>query len=442
MSNHSSCKRYFGTDGIRGIYGEELTDGLAMLVGNKLGMSAKGGLVVVGRDTRVSGNNLARAVCEGALAAGADVMDMGVVPTPCVAFVTACRNATFGVMISASHNPPAYNGIKIFGNDGKKLSESKEIEVEKHIAEAKLYYAQYRGNTVGSDDAFACYDKMFRSACKLDGLNIVLDCANGAAGAVAPELFRRAGACVYVVNDSSDGRLINAGCGALHPDAVAKEVLRTGADMGFSFDGDADRVIAVDENGKVVDGDMIIYILARRLKSQGRLPHDTVVGTIHTNMGVEAALGSLGISLVRTDVGDHNVIEKMCEEGLSVGGEQSGHIILREFSQTGDGMLAGAVLANAVRASGGKLSALNDCRPFPQVNAEIVTAEKEKIVCDKRLRDYVRTIEDMLGERGRIMLRPSGTEKKIRIMAESEDGFLAGFAARSIELFIRSNYSL
>ncbi len=176
-----------------------------MLVGNKLGMSAKGGLVVVGRVRRGRGTRLAGAGGEGGLAGGADVMDMGVGPSPCVAFVTACRNATFGVMISASHNPPAYNGIKIFGNDGKKLSESKEIEVEKHIAEAKLYYAQYRGNTVGSDDAFACYDKMFRSACKLDGLNIVLDCANGAAGAVAPELSAaRVPACLSSTTRPTD----------------------------------------------------------------------------------------------------------------------------------------------------------------------------------------------------------------------------------------------
>lgn len=218
--------------------------------------------------------------------------------------------------------------------------------------------------------------------------------------------------------------------------------MRRGADIGLCFDGDADRVIAADENGKTVDGDMTIYILARKMKAEGRLPCSAAVGTLHTNMGVEAGLAKLGIDLVRTDIGDHNVIRCMCEAGLALGGEQSGHIILSEFLPTGDGVFAGARLAHVLKESGKKLSELADCQVFPQRNAEVATRHKEKIARDKTLLRYVAAIEDMLGGSGRIMLRPSGTEKKLRIMAESRDAFLADFAARSIELFIRTQFEL
>lgn len=442
MQNQNSAKRYFGTDGIRGVYGEDLTDGLAMLVGNSLGHSAKGGLVVVGRDNRTSGENLSRALGEGVLAASGNVLDVGIVPTPCVAYVTANTGAAFGVMLSASHNPARYNGIKIFGADGKKLGREQEITIEKHISEAKLCYAHTRGNVLPVAGAIDCYGEMLRSVGRLDGLKIVLDCANGAATDFAPTVFSSLGADVVTTGNSRDGNLINDGCGALHPEKLCREVVRNNADMGLCFDGDADRVIACDEKGNVVNGDQIIFILARALKTADALPFSTVVGTLHTNMGVEADLKNLGIDLVRTDIGDHNVIRRMCDAGLSLGGEQSGHIILRDFSQTGDGILAGAFLARKVKESGKPLSALNDCNLYPQSNTEIITCNKEKIARDKTLLRYVETVEDMLGDSGRVMLRPSGTESKLRIMAESKDDFLARFAARSIELFIRNNYEL
>lgn len=440
-ASQNHCK-YFGTDGIRGVYGESLTDGLAMLTGNSLGLSAKGGTVIIGRDNRLSGENLSRALAEGVLAAHGKVADLGVVPTPCVAFAAAHSDAAFGVMLSASHNPPKYNGIKIFGADGKKLSAARERTVERHIAEAKLTYTQSRGECYAAPDAVSAYADSVCSCGRLDGLKIVLDCANGAASSLAPLIFSRMGAQVIAINTSADGALINENCGALHPETAAREVLRSGADMGLSFDGDADRVIAVDNKGGIVDGDLILYVLARRLKADGALPKLCVAGTLHTNMGIEAGLNASDISLVRTDIGDHNVIKRMCDDGLALGGEQSGHIILRAFSDTGDGILAGAFLADTVRCSGRTLAELADCAPYPQININIQTRNKDKIARDKGLLRYAALVSDMLGADGRVMLRPSGTENKFRIMTESSDGFLAKFAAHNIEMFIRANFDL
>ncbi len=443
MSTQNGTKnRYFGTDGIRGVYGESLTDSTALLVGGSLGLSSKGGTVVVGRDNRLSGESLARALAEGVLAAGGNVLDLGVVTTPCVAYLTAEKGAFAGAMISASHNPPAYNGIKIFAADGRKLPADREAEIETRIAEASLTCAKTRGKMLSSRGATELYADKVKSAGRLDGLKIVLDCANGAAAAYAPRIFADMGAEVVALNTSSDGNLINDGCGALHPEVVAAEVVRQGADMGFSFDGDADRVIAADEKGNIVDGDKIIYILARMLKARGELPFSTVVGTLHTNMGAEAALAEEGISLVRTDIGDHNVVARMCADGYTLGGEQSGHIIIGKYLDTGDGVLAGAVLARTALDAGKPLSQLADFAIYPQVNVNIRTARKDEIARSPLLADYAEAVRGMLADSGRIMLRGSGTENKLRIMAESRDPFLAAYAARSIEMFIRTNFTL
>ena len=351
MQNEKGTPVRFGTDGIRGVYGEELTDGLAMLVGNSLGIFSGKGTVVVGRDTRTSGENLARALAEGALAAGCNVVDLGVVTTPCVAFVTRETGANFGVMVSASHNPPRYNGIKLFAGDGRKLSREKEAAVERHIAEAKLSYAEFRGEKLPSCGMKEHYIDAVCARGNLSGVHVVLDTANGAAGELAPEIFSRMGARVDALFTSDDGELINENCGALHPEILANEVVKRGADMGLCFDGDADRVIAADEKGDIVNGDKIIYILARALAADDRLPLSAVVGTLHTNMGVEAGLNGLGIELVRTDIGDHNVIRCMCDAGIMLGGEQSGHIILGDFLPTGDGVGARACHATQRIAS-------------------------------------------------------------------------------------------
>lgn len=443
MSTSNGTKnKYFGTDGIRGVYGETLTDSIALLVGGSLGASSEGGTVVVGRDNRTSGESLARALAEGVLAAGGNVLDLGVVTTPCVACLTAAKGAFAGAMISASHNPPSYNGIKIFGADGRKLSAVREEEIEARVSEAALACAETRGRMLPSEGAVALYADKVKSAGRLDGLKIVLDCANGAAAAYAPAIFADMGAEVVALNTSRDGNLINDGCGALFPEVIAAEVVRRGADMGFSFDGDADRVIAADEKGNIVDGDKIIYVLARMLKARGELPFSTVVGTLHTNMGAEAALAAHGIKLVRTDIGDHNVVARMCAEGFTLGGEQSGHIIIGKYLDTGDGVLAGAVLAKTVLDAGKPLSELADCEIYPQVNVNVRTAKKDEIVRDPALLRYAEAVKGMLSDSGRLMLRGSGTENKLRIMAESKDPFLAAYAARSIEMFIRTNFTL
>lgn len=443
MSTSNGTKnKYFGTDGIRGVYGETLTDSIALLVGGSLGASSEGGTVVVGRDNRTSGESLARALAEGVLAAGGNVLDLGVVTTPCVACLTAAKGAFAGAMISASHNPPSYNGIKIFGADGRKLSADREEEIEARLSEAALACAETRGRMLPAEGAVALYADKVKSAGRLDGLKIVLDCANGAAAAYAPAIFADMGAEVVALNTSRDGNLINDDCGALFPEVIAAEVVRRGADMGFSFDGDADRVIAADEKGNIVDGDKIIYVLARMLKTRGELPFSTVVGTLHTNMGAEAALASHGIKLVRTDIGDHNVVAKMCAEGFTLGGEQSGHIIIGKYLDTGDGVLAGAVLAKTVLDAGKPLSELADCEIYPQVNVNVRTAKKDEIVRAPALLKYAEAVKGMLSDSGRLMLRGSGTENKLRIMAESKDPFLAAYAARSIEMFIRTNFTL
>lgn len=436
-------KRYFGTDGIRGVYGEDLTDGLAMLAGNSLGMSAKGGVVVIGRDTRPSGEELARAIAEGALAAGGNVIDLGIATTPCVAFVTRFIGASSGVMVSASHNPPRYNGIKVFGGDGRKLSSAEETVIEAHIADQKPNYAPTRGSVLPSDGLKEAYiSNICGRIGRLDGLKVVLDCADGGGSETAPEVFERLGADVRALYCSREGAHINEGRGALHPEVAAREVLRTGASLGLSFDGDADRVIACDENGETVNGDGILFVLACTMKKRGSLPLSAAVGTLHTNLGAERALAERGIALVRTDIGDHNVTRCMSENGYSLGGEQSGHIILGDFLPTGDGVYAGAALAAVMLREGRPLSSLAAYPVYPQRNADILTARKREIATDSSLLRYVAAVEGIMGEGGRVMLRPSGTEPKLRIMTESKDPFLADFAARSIDLFIRTHYEL
>ena len=433
----------FGTDGIRGVYGEGLTDGAAMLVGNSLGAAAEGGTIVIGRDTRTSGSNLARSLAEGAAAAGATVADLGIVTTPCVAYAARESGASAGVMISASHNPARYNGIKVFDGEGKKLSRERERLIEEHIARGVMTYAKKRGEVLPSPALAESYlSAVLGRTGRLSGLNVVLDCACGSACAVAPALFRAAGAEVHTLFSSPDGEHINDGCGALHPEVVAEETVRLGADLGLSFDGDADRVIACDEKGNIVDGDKILFVLAPDRLQKGTLPCRAVVGTVLTNLGAEEALAKIGISLVRTDVGDHNVTRCMCENGLLLGSEQSGHVIVGDFLPTGDGIFAGAALAAVMKEKGEPLSRLADIRLFPQISTEVTTEKKTAICADRRLADYISAVTDMLGGTGRVLVRPSGTEPKIRIMTECRDPFLAAFAARSIEMFLRTAFPL
>ena len=271
----------------------------------------------------------------------------------------------------------------------------------------------------------------------MKGLKIVLDCSNGAISKTAKGIFDRLGADCIAYNTEEDGHKINDGCGALYPEFIVSKVLENKADIGLCFDGDADRVIAVDNKGKKVDGDSIIYIIGRELKEQGRLTNNAVVGTLHTNMGVEKSLAKLGIRLERTDIGDHFVVERMLKEDLLVGGEQSGHIILREFSNTGDGVLAGLYLSKLIKEKGIALSDLDDSVHYPQENINIITDKKKEIMASQEVKDFAEQIKQELGDKGRILLRASGTEPKIRVMAECEDKELAHTFAQKMEKFIK-----
>lgn len=436
-------KKYFGTDGIRGVFGKDLTEKIAFLCGNRLGYSSDKGTIVVGRDNRPSGELLVKALKEGIIASGANVIDLGVVTTPNVAFTTVNNKANYGVVITASHNPYQYNGIKVFDYNGRKLSNIEEIEIEKHISEEKVIESEMKGNVIDGTSYVQEYiDDLCNLIGSLKGLKIVLDCSNGAISKTAEKIFTKLNADVVVYNTNLDGHFINEGCGALHPEFIKSKVLEHKANIGLCFDGDADRVIAVDENAQLVNGDSIIYIIGNYLKDEGRLNENKVVGTLHTNMGVEKSLEEKGIKLERTDIGDHFVVERMLKENLLVGGEQSGHIILREFSNTGDGVLAGLYLSKLMKIKNMPISKMNDCMQYPQENINIVTELKKDIMKDKEVLDFVANVEKEIEGKGRILFRASGTEPKIRIMAEAESVELAKDSAKKIEKYIRQKYSI
>ncbi len=436
-------KKYFGTDGIRGEYGKELTDEIAYMVGNFLGYSSAGGKVVVGRDTRPSGKKLSEQLIKGATDAGANVVDMGITSTPSVAFVTSHIGANYGIVITASHNPSKYNGIKIFNYDGRKLTDIEEVEIETHIDNNSPVLAEVKGV---SENGSAYLNEYLVDLSdligSLKGLKVVLDCSNGATSNYAPALFEKLGATVYSYNDSGNGEIINDGCGALYPEFAAAKVKETGADVGFAFDGDADRLIAVNNKGEVVDGDSIVYMIAKNLKEKDNLPGNKVVCTVMSNLGVEQCLSKLGISMERTGVGDHYVMEAMLRGGYLVGGENSGHIILREFSNTGDGLLAGLYLCKLMQETGKNISELDDSVHYPQIMVNLITQNKKQIMSDPKVNDFIEGIQKDLGVKGRVLLRASGTEPKIRIMAECFDRDLANETVDKIRTFIEENYIL
>lgn len=403
---------YFGTDGIRGVANREITPDLAFRCGNALA-AVGAGKIVVGRDTRRSGDALAAALAAGALSGGCDVIYAGVAPTPGVAFLASAAGC-FGVVISASHNPAAFNGIKIFSEKGVKLSDAQEEIIERHMAAPSLADACGCGSMSFMRSADSYTDFLVSSAAeRLDGLKIVLDCANGATCETAVNVFGALGAEVFALGVSPDGENINDGCGSLHPSAAAEAVVRLGADAAFCFDGDGDRVIAVDENGRVVDGDMLLYILAAAGKKKGK-DVGVVVGTSHTNMGVEKALDGIGVRLLRADIGDKYVREMMEQSGAALGGEQSGHIIMKDFCGTGDGVLTAVAVSGLIKHK--RLSLLADAKLYPQVNLDIVVADKMMVINHEELWKTAAEIGRETG--GRILVRASGTEPKIRIMAE------------------------
>lgn len=423
----------FGTDGIRGVAGKELTARTAFALGNALCRLRRAPRVVLGRDTRTSSDTLALALAAGVTAGGGQVLDGGVLPTAAVSFFVLREGADFGAVVSASHNPPEYNGLKLFGADGCKPGEEVEARAERWLDAYAFAPALACGSCRPLPNRGAYLKHLVGAGAPLAGKTVVLDCAYGAASAFAPRAFRKLGARVVALCCGQNGRRINVGCGALHPARLCRAVRAAGADAGFSYDGDADRVIACDERGKIVDGDKIVCILARALQARGRLRGGVVVGTAHTNTGVERALAKSGIRLLRADIGDKYVAAAMRRAGAAVGGEQSGHVILSDHAATGDGILTSIALAGLL--AGAKLSQLAAIPLLPQINRSVRVRDKVRVLGGERVRAAI--ARESAGVQ-RLVVRASGTEPVVRIFAEADSRRAAAAAAARIEAEIRA----
>ncbi|MFL6239914.1 MAG: phosphoglucosamine mutase [Actinomycetes bacterium] len=415
--------RLFGTDGVRGVAGVDLTTDLARSLATAAAVVLKPRRAVVGRDTRPSGPDLEAAIVDGLTRAGVDVDVAGVVPTPAVAYLVT-QGLEMGVMISASHNPAPDNGIKFFESAGNKLDDAVEDEIELLLQQPLPAAAQPGRATRLHDGAVTSYvDHLIGTVPRrLTGLRAVVDCANGSAGAVAADAYGGAGADVTLINAESDGRRINDACGATHIAALQSAVTAHGADVGLAHDGDADRCIAVDARGQVVDGDAILAVLTMALHEQGRLANNAVVTTVMTNLGFKQAMASHGISVFETPVGDRYVLERMRAEGVVVGGEQSGHIVLSEHATTGDGILTGLQLLACVAESGRTLEELAAVMTrLPQVLVAVRVQDKVAAMSAPDVAGAIAAAERELREAGRVLVRPSGTEPVIRVMIEADD---------------------
>jgi phosphoglucosamine mutase len=425
-------RKFFGTDGIRGTTNvEPMTAQTALCVGMAAGAHFLRGdhrhRVVIGKDTRLSGYMMESAMVAGFTSVGMDVVLLGPMPTPAVAMLTRSMRADLGVMISASHNPFADNGIKLFGPDGYKLSDEAEAAIEKRLGNGpKLAKAELIGRARRIDDARGRYVQFakdtFPEHLRLDGLKVVLDCANGAAYQVAPEALWELGAQVIPLGVTPDGLNINDGCGSTHPELLQETVVASGADIGLALDGDADRLIVADEHGRLVDGDQLMALIALGLQRRGELRGGAVVATIMSNLGLERKLAEAGLALIRTKVGDRYVLEEMRAKGCNVGGEQSGHIILADHATTGDGLVAGLqVLAALVESKATASALLRQFEPLPQLLKNVrFNGGAEPLESDS-VRQRIAAAESELEGRGRLVIRKSGTEPLIRVMAEGED---------------------
>jgi phosphoglucosamine mutase len=429
----ASERKLFGTDGIRGRANElPMTPELTLRLGRAIALVARRGKtraprIVIGKDTRLSGYMLETALASGICAMGGRVLLSGPIPTPAVANLTHSMRADAGVVISASHNPFDDNGIKIFGPDGFKLPDSEEIAIEELLESSKLDGGGYTGARVGKAERFAdaqgryvVYAKStFPRDLTLDGLRIVVDAAHGAAYKVAPAVFEELGAEVCTLGCKPNGRNINRQCGALHPEHMAKEVTKFKAQIGIALDGDADRVIIVDEKGNIVDGDAIMALCATRMIKHDKLPHRTLVATVMSNMGLEHAVEALGGTLKRTAVGDRYVVEEMRKGGYAFGGEQSGHLVFLDHATTGDGIVAALQVLSILVREGKPLSELATVMtPMPQVQESVKLANRKPIDQMPALAKQIRHVEESLGRTGRVLVRWSGTEPKLRLMAE------------------------
>jgi len=422
----------FGTDGIRGIANQELTPELTFDIARHGAAILKGDsgerpFILIGKDTRISSDLLETALISGILSVGVDVLPLGVVSTPAVSYLVRTMKATAGVMISASHNSSEYNGIKFFGSDGKKLPDALEDRIEEAYF-SKIEVQRPIKGQVGKiiKPAKSPVEEYFKYVVStvrpvsLSNLKIVLDCAHGSAYQLAPKMFAELGAEVRVINAQPDGININHNAGSLHPEKLQKVVLEEKANLGLAFDGDADRVIAVSEFGEVIDGDHIMAVCALDLMRKERLVKNTVVATVMSNLGFEKYLLERGINLLRAKVGDRYVLEEMEKGDYSLGGEQSGHIIFREYAVTGDGILTGLQLAKVLATTGKPLSFLtNEIPRYPQVLINVPVRDVKEYHNNERIAKYLESMQERMGSRGRVLVRPSGTEPLIRVMVES-----------------------
>ncbi len=447
--------RLFGTDGVRGVANAELTCELALKIGRAAAEILTDGnrgrpRILIGKDTRLSCDMLEGALTAGLCSVGADVLLTGVVPTPAVAYLVVKYKCDAGIMISASHNPCEYNGIKIFSGDGYKLPDALEEQIEAIVLDGEEEPALPAGDQIGRvlrlENAAKDYIDHIKNSVPfaLTGLNIALDCANGSAATTAERLFTELGATCHMLSDKPDGVNINKDCGSTHMEALQHYVVEHGLDAGLAFDGDADRCLAVDEKGQLVDGDFIMAILAADLKSRGKLSKNAAVGTIMTNMGFHRFSKENGIHFVSTKVGDRYVLEEMLLEEYNFGGEQSGHIIFLDFATTGDGQLTGAHLLSVLRRRQAKMSSLATLMErFPQVMVNVTVTNEGKLhfYTDQKLKEAIDEAKNELGSTGRIIVRCSGTEPLVRVMVEGEDTEQIQTIADRVADFVRERLS-
>ncbi len=452
--------RLFGTDGVRGLAnGDIITADLALGLAqaaafvltrgrhaDQLRAEGKRPRAVLARDPRVSGEFISAAVAAGLASSGIDVLDAGVIPTPAAAFLVGDVEADFGVMVSASHNPAADNGIKFFAIGGTKLPDEVEDRIEAALDQPKMTPT---GGGVGRIRRFADAEDRYvvhlisTLDVRLDGLHVVIDAAHGAAAGVSPEVFALAGAKVTVIGADPDGLNINDGVGSTHLDGLRAKVLEEGADLGIAHDGDADRCLAVDAAGNVIDGDQMMAILAVSLKERGLLARDTLVATVMSNLGLRVAMAEHGIRLLETKVGDRYVLEELDAQELSLGGEQSGHIIFRDQATTGDGILTGLQLAAEMARTGKTLAQLAEVMTvYPQVLLNVSGVDRHGLDDDAGVADAVRAAEERLGDTGRVLLRPSGTEPLVRVMVEAADHSLAAEIAEQLAEVVRDRLTI
>ncbi|MCM3540783.1 phosphoglucosamine mutase [Priestia endophytica] len=422
--------KYFGTDGVRGVANSELTPELAFRVGRFGGYVLTKDMerpkVLIGRDTRVSGHMLEGALVAGLLSIGAEVMRLGVISTPGVAYLTKATGAQAGVMISASHNPVQDNGIKFFGSDGFKLSDEQEEEIEALLNSTEDTLPRPTGADLGQvNDYFEGGQKYLQYLKQsvdedFSDIHVALDCAHGATSSLAAHLFADLEAEISTMGASPNGTNINDGVGSTHPEVLAEFVKEKGADVGLAFDGDGDRLIAVDEKGQIVDGDQIMYICAKYLNEQGMLNEGTVVSTVMSNLGFYKALEEHSVKSVKTAVGDRYVVEEMKKNGYNLGGEQSGHIIFLDYISTGDGMLSAIQLVNIMKVTKKSLSELaSEMKKFPQILQNVRVTDKHNVTSNGKVKNIIEEVEQEMGDNGRVLVRPSGTEPLVRVMVEA-----------------------